>query len=113
MSLHTVTVGGTIQAGDVNQFTNVLQEPSGGTQAGKYWLAGASYVKNALISQYIESLSRGATPVSVSIDTADNAPSHMGSPSTDNLTGNGFQVFAFSTGVFTSCNAAGNFTINF
>lgn len=113
MALNTVTTGNTILAADVNQLVNVLQRSSGQTETGKYFLTAPSYVTSASIGAYVGSLSRGTTPVSVTIDTVDQAPSNMNSPSTDHLTANGFHVFASSTGINPACNAGGNYTIQY
>lgn len=113
MSLYTVVTGNTIAAQDINQVINVLQEPSGSSEVGQYWLAGSSYAANALISQWIQSQSRTSTPVSVSIDESIQAPSNCGTPSVSNLKSSGFQLYAFGSGVFTSANVAGVYTIKF
>lgn len=91
----------------------VIGQPSGGTEAGKYYLGGWAGAGSDTISMYIRSSSQGSVPVSVSIDTADQAPSNMGSPSTGNLTKFGFQIFSTSSGAATNCHAAGNSTISY
>lgn len=114
MSLSTVSNGAVINHSDVAQIVNVLQQPSGGQEARKYILEGNCYVANGYISNYVTSLSRGSTPVSVSIDQADiTKSSFMNAPQTAHLTSGGFQCYA----QFTSANAdgvvAGNYTIQF
>lgn len=113
MSLYTVTTGSTILAADVNQLVNVLQRASGQTEAGKYFMAVPAYTTGAVIAQYICSLSRVSTPVSVSIDTADLSPVTCNSPTTARLTANGFQVTTNSTGTTTSGGCGGNYTIQY
>lgn len=113
MSLTRVSTGGPIQASHINQFCDVLQRASGQTESRKYHLSFASYVNSSLGSMYISTLSSGATPVSVSIDTADTAPSGCGSPNTNHLTANGFQLYSFSTGVNPGCNVGGNWTVTY
>ena len=113
MPLSTVVNGATISHLDLDQAINVLQQPSGGQEKGKYHLAGNSYVSGGFISLYEESLSRNSVPVSVSIDTADTAPTNINAPAALKLTANGFQVHATSTGIVTSANAAGNHTLQY
>jgi len=114
MPLNTVTTGNTILAADINQVVNVLQRASGQTEVGKYMLEGNFYVSGAFVSVYIPSLSRGATPVSLVIDTADNAPSaNLNAPSTDHLTASGFHVFSTSTAISANQFCAGNYTIQY
>lgn len=115
MSLSTVTTGNTILAADVNQLVNVLQRASGQTEAGKYFLAGPAYASNAVVALYMPTLSRNATPVSVTIDTVDQAPAGgMGTVQSGQLTANGFQIFSInSTGPNTNCRAGGNWTVQY
>ena len=102
--------GNTIFASDLYQ----LCQPSGGQEKGKYWLAGSSHASSDEFSEYMVSLSRNATPVSVSIDTADGGPTNVGSPTTTNLTANGFRVHCFSnTSSIVGIIAGGNYTINY
>ena len=110
---YEVVAGAVAQPGDLNQLVDILQRKTGQSETGKYWVGGSSYANGALINQYMESLSRGATPVSVVIDTVDHAASNCGAPAATSLTANGFQVFTAGTGVFTGAQVAGNFTINF
>jgi hypothetical protein len=114
MSLVTVSTGQTIAASHVNQLVNVLQVPSGGTETGGYFLTFAAYVNNAVGGTWINSESRGVSPVSVSVNTSVQSPNNTGSPSTDHLTVNGFHVYAFANnGVQTSCNVGGVYTIQY
>lgn len=113
MALNTVTTGNTVLASDVNQLVNVLQRASGQTEAGKYFIDEACYANTSIISQYMTSLSRVSTPVSVSIDTSDVSPSNCGSPSTAHLTANGFQVDTASNTINVNCGCGGNATIQF
>lgn len=111
MSLPAVN-GNTIQASDLYQ----LCRPSGGQETGHYWLAGPVYTSGAVISLYMPSQSRGATPVSASIDTTQQAPTGgmTAAPSTFNLTSDGFQISTTSTtGPNTNARAAGGYTIQY
>ena len=113
MSLTLVVNGANVFATDVNQVVNVLQQPSGGQEHGHYFLGGNAYTSSARISTFVKSISRTSVPVSVSIDTADVAPSNLGSPTTDNVVAGGFHVLTTSTGTHTNCNTAGNYTLQY
>jgi hypothetical protein len=113
MPLNTVTTGNTILASDLNQVINVLQRAAGQTETGKYFLDSASYAIGAHVSQYMSSLSRGATPVSVVIDTADVGVVNCNAPTTSNLTANGFHVGVTSTAINVTAGCAGNTTIQY
>jgi hypothetical protein len=114
--MYTVSIGNTIQSLDINQCVNVLFQPSGGSETGKYWLGFASYTGaggGAVGSLYMPSRSRGASPVSLTLDETDQAHNNCGAIQNDHLTANGFHAYSFGSGVFTSCNVGGNYTINF
>jgi hypothetical protein len=116
MALSTVITGGQINAGDVNQLVNVLQQPGGGQEKGKYFLAGAIYGNGALVTLYMPSLSRNSAPVSVTIDEADqlHTAGINAAPITGQLTAGGFQIYTLSTtGPTQNARAGGNYTIQY
>lgn len=114
MALTIVTNGNTAQANDLNQVINILQQPSGGQEKGRYWLAGWANAANNIISFYVCSQSRNSTPVSASIDTADQAPTAgLGTPTAVHLTNGGFQVSDQATGATAGSFCGGNYTIQF
>ena len=116
MSLYTVNTGNTINAADLNQVVNVLQVPSGGTEAGQYFLAGPVYTSAAVVALFMPSRSRGATPVSVAVDTSLLSPTGgmSGTPSTNGLGTAGFQIFSLSTtGPNPNARCAGAWTIQY
>lgn len=109
MSLPAVA-GNTLLAADLYQ----LCQPSGGQEKGKYFLEGNFYVSGAYCTCFIPSLSRGSTPISLSIDTADNAPtSHLNAPSNDHLTASGFHIYSTSTAISANEYCGGNYTISY
>ena len=113
-SLYTVSNGADIFTTDSNQIIKVLQQISGGQEKGGYVLGGNGYTSSTNIGMYVGSLSRNATPVSVSIDTTDQAPpGSMGAPFTANLAMGGFQVGANYTAANTSNTCAGKYTIQY
>lgn len=99
--------GNTIQASDLYQ----LARPSGGTETGKYLYVGSGS-NGGSISAYTGSLSRGVTPVSVSIDTVD-VLNTVTTPGTSRLTSNGFDVSSTFTANTSSAGAGGNYTIQY
>ena len=113
MSLNTVTTGNTILASDVNQLVNVLQRPSGSTETGQYFLAGWTNAASQVVSVWISSLSRNATPVSVMIDTTLGKTSGLNAPGTSNLSANGFQAFCLSSAAANNQSCGGAYTIQY
>ncbi|GCE14206.1 hypothetical protein [Tengunoibacter tsumagoiensis] len=115
MALNTVTTGNTVLAADINQLVNVLQRPSGSTETGKYFLIGSSYASGANASNYIPSLSRTSTPVSITIDEADmgHVAGGCNTAVAGHLTANGFQVNTSGTGASLSWSVGGNYTIQY
>lgn len=111
--LSPVTSGNTIYASDVNQLVSILQKASGSQEVGKWFLGGNAYTTNAALSLYMPLLSRYATPVSVSIDTADQTPSGMSTMNTQRLSASGFQIWSYSTGATANAYGGGNWTVNF
>ena len=92
----------------------MLSRPSGDTETGKY-ACGGNWAGTGVgfFSIYIPSLSRSATPTSVVIDTADQAPSGgAAAPSTDRLSSSGFHIFSSMTNG-NNGSMAGNYTIHY
>lgn len=105
-----------IQPEDINQVIYTLHQPTGGQEIGHYILASNAYILNATMGWYVSSLSRGSTPVSVTLDASDITNSGMtASPaSNDHLTANGFHIFDFAaTGPQTNAIIGGKYTIQY
>ena len=113
MALYTVSSGNTINATDINQLVNVLMQPSGGQEIGAYYLDGWASGSGQEIGDWVSTLSRGATPVSVSIDTSIASPYNINSPSTNSLNSNGFHVYATSNGSSSKCYVGGKYTLQY
>ena len=115
MALTTVVTGGQINANDINQLVNVLQRSSGQSEVGHYRLAGGAYAISAVVSHWVNTLSRGSTPVSLTIDTLDGTPSNLNAPSAPlgNANAGGFLIFATASAANGNCNCAGNWTANY
>jgi hypothetical protein len=113
MALTLVSSGNTIYATDIDQIINVLQQPSGGTEAGSYYITGNASNTSSL-GYFVSSLSRVSSPVSVSINTSITSPSNCNSPSTDHLNANGFHVYTtISGGASIASNVGGGYTIQY
>jgi hypothetical protein len=113
MSLIRPSTGNTIAASHVDQLVDVLQRSSGQTETGKYVISMAIYTSNGSCSWYYPSLSRGATPVSVSVDHADIGFSQCSSVNATNLTANGFEIYLGSTTSGSNGGCGGNVTISY
>ena len=113
MSLTVANAGDTIYSSTINQLINVLQAPAGAQEKGKYKLEMNAYSTSAFISCPITTLSSNSTPVSASIDTADNSPFDVGTPNTGHLTQGGMQIYAQVTTVNTIADAGGNWTMQY
>ena len=114
--LYQVTFGQVSSPTDLNQLVTILSQPSGGVEKGHYFLASGIYTSGAVISTYVPTLTRNTAPVSVSVDTADLAPTGglSGTPTTLQLTSGGFQVYSLSTtGPNVNARAGGNYTANY
>jgi hypothetical protein len=91
-----------------------LEQPSGGSEAGKYALWFNSYVSGAQGAEYMASLSRTSVPVSVVIDEADTAHTNSCNAAVaDGFTAFGFLVHATTSGISANPRVAGNTTLNF
>lgn len=113
MALTTVSNGNTANANDLNQLVNVLQQPSGGQEKGKYWIESNAEASGSYGSYYYSSLSRTSTPISVSIDEADQAHSSCNAATASNLSAFGVKINTTSTVQTFHFLVAGNITIQF
>lgn len=107
MSLPAVN-GNTIMATDLYG----LCQPSGGSEAGSFELAGWASAANDVISCYLPSRSRGATPVSVVVSTSYfDGPTNINTPlSVSHLDANGVQIWSTATGATTSAHVGSTLT---
>lgn len=114
MALYTVSTGNTIQAADLNQCVYELDRQATQQEGGHYFISGWSNAASDLLQAYIPSRSRYAAPVSVSIDTTDQAATNVAAPSTGHLTVGGVQIFTTSTSAQVSnLQVGGAYTIQY
>src|SRR2546421_12139577 len=92
---------------------NVLVQVSGGSESGRYRVAGGCYVSGSVVSTWVTSLSRTTSPVSVTIDTSDQSPTLLSSPSAVNQNSGGVLIYGTGTGTNQNCFCAGAYTINY
>jgi len=102
------TNGNTIFGSDLFQ----LCQPSGNTAKEPYYIT-ANGSSGASIGCWCASQSRGAVPVSVSLDTSFQSPSNCNSPSTDHLSQYGVHIFTTTTGTVLSANVGGLATFQY
>jgi hypothetical protein len=114
-TLTPVVSGNTIYASDLNNLLDILSRQSGQSETGIYFIAGPAYTNGSVVAEYYGTLSRGTTPSSVTIDTAIQAATGgmSGTPSTGQVSGNGFQVYSLSTTTGVNNRAGGNTTVAF
>lgn len=113
MALTTVSSGNTAQANDLNQVINILQQPSGGQEKGKYWIESNGEASGSYGIDYYNSLNRNAVPVGVSIDEADAGHNTCNAASSANLTAFGVKITTTSTAQTIHFFVAGNITLQF
>src|SRR5450755_228940 len=113
MALYLVTPRSTILAADANQLIDIFSQPSGGQEIGKYQCQGNSFISGGFIGYYAQSLSRVSVPVSASVDTTDQAPTNVNTPTTLGLTSGGFRIHESTTGITTSGKSGGGYVLQF
>jgi len=101
--------GNTIFASDLYG----LAQPSGGTETGKYYLSFGADAASRVGSQMIRTSSQGSTPVSLTLDEADQAHSSCAAIAQNFLTKYAFQVNTTSTGAANNCKVGGNTTVQY
>ena len=96
----------------LDSVSNVHQQPSGGTESGKYRLTFNASAANYFGSVYLRTHSQTSTPVSVTVNSADDAPTNMSSgPTAINLSSSGVQIIGQSSGGFGNIHCGGNWTV--
>jgi hypothetical protein len=97
-SWYTVATGQTINAADINQFSNALEVPAGNTEIGWYFLAGFTYSNGDVVSDWITTLNHANAPSTVALNFAILSPIgyQTGSVTTNNLEASGFQVYGYA-----------------
>jgi len=113
MALYLVTPRSTILAADANQLIDIFSQQSGGQEIGKYQCQGNSFISGGFIGYYAQSLSRVSVPVSASVDTTDQAPTNVNTPTTLGLTSGGFRIHESTTGITTSGKSGGGYVLQF
>lgn len=100
--------------GNLTFTTGNLKRAAGNTEATKYFLQGGTNASGWTISQYMQSTSRGVTPASVTVDTADQSPAVGGaSPITNSLSAYGVQIYFVATAASNTARVGGNLTFNY
>lgn len=102
-----------IQASFLNNIENVLEQPSGGSEVGDYFISYGAYAINAIGGGWNATISRTSVPVSITTDETLNAHTNCNAISSNNLNANGVHVYTGATAINTSCNVAGALTFNY
>lgn len=104
-----------ILAVDYNNIIYAMAKPSGATEKGKYMIYQASWSSTADVSVLIPLLSKQNTYVSLSFDTADMAPTNMGTPniSSASTSTQGMFIRGNATAISTATGAGGNWTAQY
>jgi hypothetical protein len=97
----------------LNQLVDILQRRVGQQETGAYYLDSWSAAVGDEMGAWVQSQSRGTTPVSVSIDTSLQVNSFCNAPSTNTLTSNGFHVFTTASSINNKMYVGGLYTINY
>lgn len=113
MTLYRPTSGTVINAQDIVQVVAVLLRGSGEVETGKYWINFGASASGYFGSHYTHTLSQGATPVSVTVDAADQAATNCNNLGTDHLTANGFLTTVQSTITSGNCRVGGNYSVQY
>lgn len=113
MAITKVVSGNTMQAADLNQALTVLQQSSGGQEISKLDLEGGCYATGCVLSQWMNTWSRGSSLVSVTYSAATYGPSNIGSPATSHMSIYGFQTYVTSTAAATDCYGGWTWTAQY
>jgi len=114
-SWYTVASGATINAADVNQFSNALHVPVASTETGAYFMAGISNNLGDTLSIWVVTLNHQNAPSTVTIDTSILSPTGLQAtfPKTAHFQANGFQVYAGMNATQSDCGAGGIYTASY
>lgn len=111
MALYTVSSGSVINAQDVNQLVNRLQQGSGGTETQTVFVEMAPWDAGATVGQWMQTQSQGSTPVSVAYSGTSLAG--VGSLSTQQLGTSGFFVSGAATGASNTARFSTTWTVQY
>lgn len=113
-ALYTVSAGQTAEPLDINQLVNVLQEPSGGTESGSFFVAGPITGNGYVISSYLQLRSRVSSPISISTTVTSNSGGAAASITPNHLDSNGFQLYTLNTTATSgNGNVGGTYVVQF
>jgi hypothetical protein len=114
MSLLTVLNGQLTDAGQLNDIINALQQPSGGSETGNWFMAGSSALTNGTVSVWLIFTNHLSTPSGISINTSILAPTGgLGSVATAHLETTGVQIYAPASAASNNAGAGGGYTTSF
>jgi hypothetical protein len=114
MPLTPYSAGDTFNSNTINQFVNILLEPSGGQETGHYEIEGPVYTASgSFLSGPIVTLSRVSVPVSASVDSSDDSGAKLNAPTTGHLTAGAMQIYAATNSTGTTGHVGGVYTCQY
>lgn len=114
MPLTPYSAGDTFNSNTINQFVNILLEPSGGQETGHYEIEGPPYTASgSFLSGPVVTLSRVSVPVSASVDSSDDSGAKLNAPTTGHLTAGAMQIYAQANATGTTGHVGGLFTVQY
>jgi hypothetical protein len=105
-----VSTGGNVLAANIDQFCDILNRQSTQTEIGYHYENGWANASTDNWGYGISTLSRDATPSTVTVGVTLQAASGCNAPATNTLNAAGFHVFTSSTGASTNFFVGGLYT---
>ena len=98
---------------NISSIQDQLSRATGHQEHGSYLLSQGCHASGDFVSLWINTLSKGNSIASVSIDQSIGAATNCNSPTTAHLNQYGFQVNTTSTAATSNATVGGNFTATF
>ena len=98
---------------DIASINGQLSRSNGSTESGSYLLSQGCGGAGWFVSLWLNTLSKGNAPGSVSLDQSIGGATNCNSPTTAHLNQYGFQVNTTSTAATNNATVGGNFTAHF
>lgn len=112
-SWYTVSSGQTINAADLNQFSNALHVGTGGTEVGDFFIAGQTQASGDVLSNWIVTLNHQNAPSTVGLSVVSSLNMQATYPQPNNYKPTGFQLYGRAAGANQNTNATGTYTATY
>jgi hypothetical protein len=103
----------TTNTSDISSINGQLSRSNGQQEHGSYLLSQGCGGASWFVSLWLNTLSKGNAPGSVSLDQSIGGATNCNNPTTAHLNQYGFQVNTTSTGATNNATVGGNWTANF